>query len=145
MADVNDSTSFFSMFPTIHDYDPKWVERYQNYVKDLRALFGAHAIAAHHMGSTSVPGMKAKPIIDIKIATDLLPLPEWATQGLASLGYKHRVTPSVPSTEYSRFDRESNGVIDACLHCVGPDINSGDYVGLLVIWDHALHFQEQFG
>ncbi|MDA8443093.1 MAG: GrpB family protein [Peptococcaceae bacterium] len=33
--------------------------------KQLRKIFGEELIALHHIGSTSVPGLKAKPIIDI--------------------------------------------------------------------------------
>lgn len=129
MADVNDSTSFFSMEPTIEEYNPNWPVLYQNALNELTALFGEHLVAAHHMGSTSVPGMKAKPIIDIKIATNLLPLPEATLDGLSQLQYKHRVTPSVPSDVYMRFDREVDGKVVACLHCVPGDTTDSFYQG----------------
>lgn len=49
------------------DYDTDWVNKF-NSIKDfLRDVFGEMAISIEHIGSTSVPGMKAKPIIDVLV------------------------------------------------------------------------------
>ncbi|HEY1752739.1 MAG TPA: GrpB family protein [Caulobacteraceae bacterium] len=46
-------------------YDPSWPAQYQAEVAKIRAALGARAIVLEHVGSTSLPGMAAKPIIDI--------------------------------------------------------------------------------
>jgi GrpB-like predicted nucleotidyltransferase (UPF0157 family) len=58
--------------PTVHDgtihladYDEAWVVSFGREAARIRATLGAAAVAIEHVGSTSVPGLAAKPIIDI--------------------------------------------------------------------------------
>ncbi len=46
-------------------YDPAWPEAFEAQAASVRAALGQRAIAIHHAGSTSVPGLCAKPIIDM--------------------------------------------------------------------------------
>lgn len=55
---------------TIVDYDPTWPERYQAWHRELRAALGTVAVRIEHVGSTSVRGLPAKPIIDVQISVD---------------------------------------------------------------------------
>jgi GrpB-like predicted nucleotidyltransferase (UPF0157 family) len=72
------------------DYDPQWPATFETLRSKLAEALGSLVAAIEHIGSTSVPGLVAKPIIDIdmllKSASDL-PL---VIQRLASLGYAHR-------------------------------------------------------
>lgn len=52
----------------IVEYDPAWPEMYEQEKERLLELLGPLADEIHHVGSTSVPGLPAKPIIDIMIA-----------------------------------------------------------------------------
>jgi GrpB-like predicted nucleotidyltransferase (UPF0157 family) len=47
------------------DYDPEWPHRFQEEAERIRAAVGERALRIEHMGSTSVPDLLAKPIIDI--------------------------------------------------------------------------------
>ncbi|HEY8216864.1 MAG TPA: GrpB family protein [Acidimicrobiia bacterium] len=47
------------------DYDPAWPERFERQRHRIERALGARAIAIEHVGSTSVPGLAAKPIIDV--------------------------------------------------------------------------------
>jgi GrpB-like predicted nucleotidyltransferase (UPF0157 family) len=47
------------------DYDPHWPDRYAEHAVRVRAALGERASRIEHVGSTSVPGLAAKPIIDI--------------------------------------------------------------------------------
>jgi GrpB-like predicted nucleotidyltransferase (UPF0157 family)/predicted kinase len=49
-------------------YDPAWRDAYQEEEALVRAALGELALAIHHIGSTAVPGLVAKPIIDIMVA-----------------------------------------------------------------------------
>jgi GrpB-like predicted nucleotidyltransferase (UPF0157 family) len=49
----------------LRDYDPSWPDRYAEHASRIRATLGEHAVRIEHVGSTSVPGLVAKPIIDI--------------------------------------------------------------------------------
>lgn len=52
---------------TIHDYDDTWPDQFAAIGSDIRAALGDTALAIHHIGSTSVPGLGAKNIIDIQV------------------------------------------------------------------------------
>jgi GrpB-like predicted nucleotidyltransferase (UPF0157 family) len=47
------------------DYDPSWVARFETEAARIRRALSDHALMLEHIGSTSVPGLAAKPIIDI--------------------------------------------------------------------------------
>lgn len=52
------------------DYDPQWPALYEREVKRLRAVLGDRILALEHVGSTSVPGLAAKPIIDVDLSLE---------------------------------------------------------------------------
>lgn len=52
----------------IFPYDPKWQEEFLRLGAALRSEFGKTALRIDHIGSTSVPGLDAKPIIDVQIS-----------------------------------------------------------------------------
>jgi GrpB-like predicted nucleotidyltransferase (UPF0157 family) len=49
----------------VADYDPAWPARFAREAARLRSLLGGEVALLEHIGSTSVPGLAAKPIIDI--------------------------------------------------------------------------------
>ena len=49
----------------VTDYQPEWPRRYQEEAKRIQMILGDNCITIYHIGSTSVPGLAAKPIIDI--------------------------------------------------------------------------------
>jgi len=48
-------------------YNPEWVHLYQEEAEQLRPVFGESLLGIEHIGSTSVPGLASKPIIDIAV------------------------------------------------------------------------------
>jgi GrpB-like predicted nucleotidyltransferase (UPF0157 family) len=52
----------------ICDYDPRWPEIFEAHATLIRAALGKTALAIEHIGSTAVPGLAAKPIVDILLA-----------------------------------------------------------------------------
>lgn len=51
----------------IADYDPAWPDLAVEFIDRIRSALGTRAINLEHVGSTSVPGLPAKPIIDIDL------------------------------------------------------------------------------
>jgi GrpB-like predicted nucleotidyltransferase (UPF0157 family) len=51
----------------IADYDPLWPEKFQSHAGAIARALGATALRIEHIGSTSVPGLAAKPIVDILV------------------------------------------------------------------------------
>ena len=49
----------------IAEYDPEWPRLYEREEERIRALLGDRVVRVEHAGSTSVPGLPAKPLIDI--------------------------------------------------------------------------------
>ncbi|MFC1838950.1 GrpB family protein [Thermodesulfobacteriota bacterium] len=67
----------------IEDYDPNWPLLYEKEKKKILTKLGSMALGIEHIGSTSVPGLAAKPVIDImvrmenlRIASECIPLIE---------------------------------------------------------------------
>jgi GrpB-like predicted nucleotidyltransferase (UPF0157 family) len=50
---------------TIEKYNPDWVNKYIKIKNNLQKVFGEKALMIEHVGSTSIVGMKAKPLIDV--------------------------------------------------------------------------------
>lgn len=57
----------FSGKITIAPYDPEWPKLYEREAERIRTILGAKVRLLEHVGSTSVPGLPAKPIIDIDL------------------------------------------------------------------------------
>jgi GrpB-like predicted nucleotidyltransferase (UPF0157 family) len=49
----------------ICEYDPSWVEKFNRHAQIVATALGERAITIEHIGSTSVPGLAAKPIVDM--------------------------------------------------------------------------------
>jgi GrpB-like predicted nucleotidyltransferase (UPF0157 family) len=54
----------------VSDYDPAWPERFRREDARIRAALGKAALSVEHIGSTSVPGLAAKPIVDILLVVE---------------------------------------------------------------------------
>ncbi len=70
-------------------YDTAWPAQFAAEAQRLRDGLGPLALRIDHVGSTSVPGLAAKPVIDIQVSVrDLAPLSQFEPS-LAALGYTH--------------------------------------------------------
>ena len=54
----------------IADYDPAWPERFGREEARIRAALGEAALSVEHIGSTSVPGLAAKDIVDVLLVVE---------------------------------------------------------------------------
>lgn len=50
---------------TVVEYDPEWLRMFECEAAVIRRILGANCVAVNHIGSTAVPGLAAKPVIDI--------------------------------------------------------------------------------
>jgi len=70
------------------DYQPQWPQQFQTEALLWREILGQVLVDIQHIGSTSVPGLAAKPIIDILLAvSDLEALDSYAAE-IEKLGYE---------------------------------------------------------
>ncbi|HMK28929.1 MAG TPA: GrpB family protein [Terriglobales bacterium] len=73
----------------ISPYDPRWVQEFAAERERIARALGELACRIDHNGSTAVPGLLAKPIIDIQVSVgQLQPISGYA-EPLATLGYVH--------------------------------------------------------
>ncbi|MFP5261278.1 MAG: GrpB family protein [Blastocatellia bacterium] len=70
-------------------YDPEWPSAFSAERARIAAALGALALRIDHNGSTSVPGLAAKPIIDIQVSVRQLQPIETYAAPLVRLGYVH--------------------------------------------------------
>jgi GrpB-like predicted nucleotidyltransferase (UPF0157 family) len=70
-------------------YDPAWPVEFERERQRLRAALGPVALRIEHNGSTAVPGLAAKPVIDIQISVARLQPIESYAPALARLAYVH--------------------------------------------------------
>ncbi|MGK0555442.1 GrpB family protein, partial [Macrococcus capreoli] len=69
------------------NYDENWIKSYVDECKVMREIFGDEIIQFEHFGSTSVPGMKAKPVIDMMVLVKDIDQINQFNSKLEMLGY----------------------------------------------------------
>jgi GrpB-like predicted nucleotidyltransferase (UPF0157 family) len=73
-------------------YDPSWPERFEAERAELERVLAPWLDGGiHHVGSTAVPGLAAKPVIDMVAGVSDLEAARGAFEPLALAGYSHRV------------------------------------------------------
>ncbi|GAA4896098.1 dephospho-CoA kinase [Stackebrandtia albiflava] len=72
---------------SIVDYDPRWPDRFRRLADRLRYVLGDAAVAIDHIGSTSVPGLPAKDVIDVQIAVSDLDVADGFADRLGDAGF----------------------------------------------------------
>lgn len=75
----------------IADYDPAWPAKFQAHAQAIANALGAAALQIQHIGSTSVPGLAAKPIIDILLVVADSSQESAYLPPMLSAGYELRV------------------------------------------------------
>jgi len=96
-------------------YDPNWPQQYEAEKSTLLAAFSKELGVVDHFGSTSVPGMWAKPVIDLRALCKVMPPPAEMLTKLTQMGYTHRETPETSTAKYMRFDK-GDPTVTHCLH-----------------------------
>lgn len=73
---------------TVVEHHPEWKEAYLKEERDIQNILHGELVNSFHVGSTSVPGLKAKPIIDILLVVrDINALDQYSVQ-FEHLGYE---------------------------------------------------------
>ena len=86
----------------IVDYDPAWPVLFGELGRTLRAALGAVALRIDHIGSTAVPGLAAKPVIDVQISVAAFKPIEAFKDPLEQLGYVYRADNPERTKRYFR-------------------------------------------
>jgi len=84
------------------EYDSAWVDAYEREAKVLKDVFGGHLVYLHHVGSTAVPGLVAKPVIDMIPVVDDIQALDAMTPQFAAWGYEGLGEFGLPGRRYFR-------------------------------------------
>ena len=96
-------------------YDEEWPGLYGLEKERLASVLGAAAAHIHHVGSTSVRGLCAKPVIDILVESPDLEMIEDVTSELEGLGYEAKGEYGIPDRRY--FSRPPGSGLAVHVHC----------------------------
>lgn len=69
-------------------YDPAWPKKYEELAQKIKPVFGDNLVDMQHCGSTSIPGMIAKPTIDIIVAVKDLEQVRQQRDTMVQLGFR---------------------------------------------------------
>ncbi|MBM9460140.1 GrpB family protein [Nocardioides sp. zg-536] len=109
------------------EHAPAWVDLYRTHESRIRSVLGDVAESVEHIGSTSVPGLAAKPIIDILVTVPDITAEEDYLDPLIAAGYVLRVRE--PGHRLVRTDQR-----DVHIHLLEPNAPAAaDY---LLLRDH---------
>lgn len=95
-------------------YDGAWPVCFEAEAARLREVLDC-ARAVHHMGSTSVPGLSAKPVVDILVEVSTLDDLDAAVPRMTELGYESRGEYGIPDRRY--FVRRPAADLHVHVHC----------------------------
>jgi GrpB-like predicted nucleotidyltransferase (UPF0157 family) len=99
---------------TVVDYDQQWPRRFEDTAERVRGVLGGKALSVEHIGSTSVPGLAAKPIVDMLLTVADVADEAAYVPPLESIGFVFRVRE--PGHRMLRTVRR-----DTHLHVYQPD------------------------
>ncbi|GIJ12908.1 GrpB family protein [Micromonospora andamanensis] len=86
----------------IADYDPAWASAFADLGVVLRGALGDTAVRIDHIGSTAVPGLAAKPVIDIQVSVPSLDMVGTFREPLDRLGFIYRADNPERTKRYFR-------------------------------------------
>ena len=89
-------------------YDQRWTQDFENIASEIWEALGELALNIEHVGSTSVPGLSAKPIIDIDVVIRDYSLFDAVVRALEGIGYRHEGDLGIPGREAFDYDGKAH-------------------------------------
>ena len=84
-------------------YDEAWKKDFEEIKAELMAVLDGLVLSVEHVGSTSVPGLAAKPIIDIDVIIEDTDCFEKVKTALETIGYQHEGDLGIPGREAFKY------------------------------------------
>lgn len=86
--------------------NPNWQNEFETESNQIAAAFGETLVAVHHIGSTSIHGIYAKPVIDILVEVKNMAEVDARNSAMELLGYEVKGEFGIPSRRYFRKDNQ---------------------------------------
>ncbi len=122
------------------DYDPSWPALFESERERLTFFLGDRSLDIQHIGSTSIPGIAAKPVIDIALGFEALSQADRCISRLEEAGYSY-----VPEFEAALPDRRFLWRVDSNAqryHLHLADIHSRRWSDPIVFRDYLRRYPE---
>ena len=84
-------------------YDKRWVQSFLEIKAEIKEALGDLALTVEHVGSTSVEGLSAKPVIDIDVVIADETVLDAVISALATIGYEHEGNLGIEGREAFRY------------------------------------------
>jgi GrpB-like predicted nucleotidyltransferase (UPF0157 family) len=81
-------------------HEPEWSDVFREEAKELMAIFGDEMVAIHHIGSTAIPGICAKPIIDVLVEVQNIEKIDAFDRVMAEHGYLPKGDFGIPGRRF---------------------------------------------
>ena len=121
------------------DYNPQWPAQFAEEAVRLQSALGDSVVAVEHFGSTAVPGLSAKPIIDLLVAVRSLPeARQCAVPALEALGYAYWPADPAPDRLFFVKGLPPNGPRTHHVHIVEPSVSHDPRLGEFSFTDRLL-------
>ena len=89
-------------------YDARWARDFSEIASEIRAALGELALDIEHVGSTAVPGLSAKPIIDIDVVIRDYARFDAVVRALKAIGYRHEGDLGVTGREAFGYEGKAH-------------------------------------
>ena len=102
-------------------YDESWPAQFEAIRAELADIFGTLAVGIHHIGSTAVPGLPAKPIIDVLMVVRSVAAVDALDSAMLAAGYLPRGENGIPGRRYFVMLAEDGENHLRHIHCYTAD------------------------
>jgi GrpB-like predicted nucleotidyltransferase (UPF0157 family) len=85
-------------------HNPRWRDAFEAEAKHVGAALGENVVAVHHIGSTAIPNIYAKPVIDMLVEVRDITEVDGRNSAMESLGYEVMGEFGIPGRRYFRKD-----------------------------------------
>ena len=87
-------------------HNPRWRNAFEAEAKHIGAALGENVVAIHHIGSTAIPDIYAKPVIDLLVEVGNITEVDERSSAMEALGYEAMGEFGIPSRRYFRKDNQ---------------------------------------
>lgn len=117
----------------LSDYDPNWEGQFLNEKRSIQEAIGPAILGIEHIGSTSIKGLKAKPIIDILLGVQRIEGVSELIEALKIIGYEYVPKPEL--MDRRRFFRKGLWGQGTC-HLHICEYNSSEWIDKCLFRDY---------
>ena len=104
-------------------YDPNWITKFREEAKLILTILGDELLEMHHIGSTAIPGIFAKPVIDILPVVRSIENVNGYNPQFVEVGYEPRGEYGLPGRRYFSKDEGEEGKYHIHMYQIGnPEI-----------------------